>query len=300
MIYISITHQLKRGEILTSNNFNYSYEEIFQRNIGIHTEEMQELLRKSTVAIAGVGGVGGTTAEALVRMGIGSLKIADSDVYEVHNINRQVGALNSTLGKRKTDVMYERLKNINPYLKAETYPEGVTLENIAKFIQGANAVVDAVDYYVPDIRLAIHQGARKNKQYVFCPPAGGFGVLVLCFDSESPSIEDFLEYPKDPKKIKDYQVDPKKFIGCELDYLPEIFFKTFKKETPYVSTNGATVMLAGAVTSVQIIKALMYKEQQRDSNKFKEYGKIKLITVPHALRIDGWGEQYCLKANFNK
>jgi tRNA A37 threonylcarbamoyladenosine dehydratase len=123
-----------------------SYHDIFKRNLGVLTPQAQQLLRGAVVAIAGLGGLGGTTAEVLTRLGVGHLRLADFDRYEVHNINRQIGAAMSTLGELKTDVMARRLRDINPNLSVETIPEGVTAGNASRFVAGSDIVVDAVDF----------------------------------------------------------------------------------------------------------------------------------------------------------
>ena len=73
-----------------------------------------EKLHKSHVAVFGLGGVGSYTAEALARAGVGELTVVDSDTVSVTNINRQLYALNSTVGVKKTDVAAQRIKDINP------------------------------------------------------------------------------------------------------------------------------------------------------------------------------------------
>ena len=79
-------------------------------------EEMLDHFRNSTVAVIGVGGVGGYAAEMIVRSGVGHLIILDSDDVSVTNKNRQLLALDSTVGRQKCDVLAERLKDINPEL----------------------------------------------------------------------------------------------------------------------------------------------------------------------------------------
>lgn len=77
-------------------------------------EEALDRLSRAHIALFGVGGVGGYCAEALIRAGVGHLTIVDNDVVDVTNINRQLIALGSTVGRQKTDVMEERLKDIAP------------------------------------------------------------------------------------------------------------------------------------------------------------------------------------------
>ena len=80
-----------------------------------------EKLKKSRVIVFGIGGVGGYTVEALVRSGIGEIDIVDNDKVSISNLNRQIVALNSTIGEYKVDVMKKRALDINPDLKINTY-----------------------------------------------------------------------------------------------------------------------------------------------------------------------------------
>lgn len=80
-----------------------------------------EKLKKSKVAIYGIGGVGSYTAEGLARAGVENLVLIDIDKVDITNINRQILALHSTVGKRKIDVMKERILDINPSAKVEVY-----------------------------------------------------------------------------------------------------------------------------------------------------------------------------------
>lgn len=92
---------------------------IFEREINLIGESAFNKLQNSTVAVFGLGGVGSFVAEALARAGVGKLVICDNDVIAPHNINRQLYALHSTVGKFKTEVAFERLKDINPNLQVE-------------------------------------------------------------------------------------------------------------------------------------------------------------------------------------
>lgn len=103
-------------------------------------------LKKSRVAVFGIGGVGGYVAEALARSGIGEIDLIDSDKVSISNINRQIVALHSTVGKYKTEVMADRIKDINPNAKVNVYnifylPETA---NDFDFLQ-YDYIVDAVD-----------------------------------------------------------------------------------------------------------------------------------------------------------
>ena len=119
------------------------------------TEGLRKL-RESSVAVIGVGGVGAAAAEMLVRAGVGRLLIVDSDEVGETNINRQLPALHSTVGKLKCEVLRDRLLDINPALKLECVGEFICEDNVAAVLEGKGLdyVVDAIDTLSPKIALA--------------------------------------------------------------------------------------------------------------------------------------------------
>ncbi len=103
-------------------------------------------LRDATVAVVGLGGVGGHAAEALARSGVGRLILIDHDVVAVSNLNRQVVALESTLGRPKVDVMAERIAQINPDCQVLTHQAFYSRESHNHLLQEApHFVADAID-----------------------------------------------------------------------------------------------------------------------------------------------------------
>ena len=93
--------------------------EQFNRTSLLFGEEAIKIFQKSRVAVMGLGGVGSFAAEALVRSGIGSILLVDFDKVGISNINRQIPALHSTVGKLKTEAMKERILDINPNINIE-------------------------------------------------------------------------------------------------------------------------------------------------------------------------------------
>lgn len=119
-------------------------------------------LSGARVVVVGVGGVGGYAAEMLVRAGLGHIVIIDSDVVGESNINRQILALHSTVGRPKVEVLRERLMDINPDLDIITIGEYVNEESIPALFDGLcpDAVVDAIDTLSP--KIALIQYCLKN------------------------------------------------------------------------------------------------------------------------------------------
>ena len=96
---------------------------IFQREELLIGKENLKKLKNSHVIVFGVGGVGGFTVEALVRGGIGELTVVDYDTIDITNINRQIIALQNTVGRNKVDVIKERAVSINPEIKIHAFKE---------------------------------------------------------------------------------------------------------------------------------------------------------------------------------
>jgi len=118
----------------------------FSRTEALIGKENGEKLKNAKVAVFGLGGVGGHTVEALARAGIGYLVLVDYDTYDITNINRQIGALHSTIGRNKVEVMKERILDINPEAIVETYrPEEIEGEESSIIDSTFSYVVDAID-----------------------------------------------------------------------------------------------------------------------------------------------------------
>lgn len=129
--------------------------ERFIRTSLVIGEDKIDELSKCRVAVFGIGGVGGYVCEALARSGVGSLALFDGDTVAVSNINRQIIALSSTIGKYKADVMKDRIAEINPDAEVEAYNIFFREENADKFdFTRFDYIVDAVDDIKAKLTLA--------------------------------------------------------------------------------------------------------------------------------------------------
>ncbi|KAF0825518.1 tRNA threonylcarbamoyladenosine dehydratase [Cytobacillus firmus] len=126
----------------------------FSRNELAIGKEGLEKMKNSTVAVLGIGGVGSFAAEALARSGVGRLVLVDKDDVDITNVNRQVIALLSTVGKPKVDLMKERIKDINPDCEVIALKMFYTEETYEQFFNyGLDFVVDASDTIAYKIHL---------------------------------------------------------------------------------------------------------------------------------------------------
>ena len=119
-------------------------------------KEAVERLKSKRVIVFGVGGVGGYTCEALARTGIGRIDLVDNDTVSLSNINRQIIALHSTVGRPKVDVMKERIFDINPQIEVDAFNMLFTPENSNEFdFSQYDYVVDAIDMVKSKVELAV-------------------------------------------------------------------------------------------------------------------------------------------------
>jgi tRNA threonylcarbamoyladenosine dehydratase len=163
--------------------------EQFSRNLGVMSEEEIQKLHGTTIAIAGCGCIGGFAAELLARMGVGKLILADPDIFDVSNINRQCAATHRTVGQKKVEALKDHLLSIHPELEIHCFPEGVNEGNIEAFLDGADYVIDAIDYFAFPEAVALHRASRKKGLYITTAVALGFGTSVLAFDPHGLTIE---------------------------------------------------------------------------------------------------------------
>ena len=135
-------------------------------------KEKVNKLKNSSVAIFGVGGVGGYVAEALARSGVGHLTLIDNDVVSISNINRQIIALHSTIGMFKTQVMKNRILDINPNAVVDTHECFYTGETSGNFdFKKYDYVVDAIDTVSGKIQLVM-QAEECNTPIISSMSAG--------------------------------------------------------------------------------------------------------------------------------
>lgn len=126
----------------------------FERTERLLGHEAMARLRHARVAVFGLGGVGSSCAEALARSGLGYLRIVDHDAVADSNCNRQLHAMSSTLGRPKTEVMKERLQDINPRIELDARHQFFAADTADQLLDGQlDAVVDAIDAMGPKIEL---------------------------------------------------------------------------------------------------------------------------------------------------
>lgn len=183
----------------------FAYDRAFARNIGWLTPDEQRTLRGKTVAIAGMGGVGGVHLLTLARLGIGAFRIADFDRFDIANFNRQVGATVSTLGLEKATVLAAMAKDINPELDIQVFSQGVDASDPSNFLRGADLYIDGLDFFA---------FAARQATFAACAAAGipavtaaplGMGSALLTFMPGKMSFDEYFlwgDLPDDEKALR--------------------------------------------------------------------------------------------------
>ena len=255
------------------------YEAMFSRNQDLISAKEQEKIRDCTVAIAGVGGIGGLLAERLIRIGVRHLKIADPGSFEMSNFNRQFGSHIRSLGKNKAKEVYWQCKQINPEADIICDTKGILSEKDAEaFVTDVDVIVDAMDYGLFKQAVYLQTAARRRGIYYMFSSAIGFGTVVVIFDPDGYTLEEYNDLGQNKNSNEKGQPDisQKNVVPYLASYIfealgDEKLNKIIKREIP-VPVNSIGVGLSSIVTANEVINIVIKKKP--------------IITAPHYLFID--------------
>lgn len=227
----------------------FDYSTAFARNLGFLSAAEQEKLRNARVAIAGLGGTGGAQVHALARMGIGRFNLADPDIFELINFNRQAGARMDTIGRSKVDVCEEIVLGINPEAGIHKFAAGISEGNIDEFLGDADIVVDSLDFYCFQERFLLYRAARERGLWVLTAPPLGFGFTLLVFDPNGMTFEDYFGF-EDGMSERELVVSliagiaPRPYM---MAYMDKEVVSTGHRQLP--SVGAAPFMIAGVIAT---------------------------------------------------
>ncbi len=238
----------------------FDYDQAFDRNLGWLTNEEQAKLRQSTVAIAGLGGAGGFQAQALARLGITRFKFADPDVFELTNLNRQIGATHDSLGKSKVAVLRDMVLSINPEADVELFPEGVHEKNISSFLDGSDLVIDGIDFFALEAKLLLFRKSREKGLTVITSCPLGFGASLLVFSPQGMTFEEYFDFrpglsEEDKNFAFAFGLSPTPLC---LSYMNSRASELGSRRASSVSPG---LMLVGAITGTEAVKHLTGKRK---------------------------------------
>ena len=246
----------------------------FSRTLGLITRDELKALEGKTVAIAGLGGVGGSHLLTLTRLGLGGFHLADFDTFALENFNRQAGANMSTLGQPKLDVMEDAARQINPDLRIRRFPEGVSAENIDEFLEGVDIYVDSLDYFAFGIRSLVFKACYERGIPAVTAGPLGMGVALLNFMPGEMTFGAYFDW-------KDTDTEFVKAVKFLVGLAPSMPHRHYLVDRSYVDLHArkgpSTPMgceLCAGFAGTELLKILLNR------------GKIR--PAPHSLHFDAY------------
>ena len=226
-------------------------------------KQAQELLARSTIGIAGTGGIGGAMALRLARFGVKHIKIADPESFDWSNINRQLGASKDTIGRNKSEVVGEIVYNLAGDVTIEVFKDGITSENATEFVSGCDIILDQLEFYVIKEKFALHKAFRKEKKCkcILACSVVGWNSHLYKFTKESMPIEEWYGI-SDDYTITDELTD--KLIKLWSPNLPH--FPPYNEIRRWMKDNNAAPIFAGApplaegILTQRVILSLLDRE----------------------------------------
>jgi molybdopterin/thiamine biosynthesis adenylyltransferase len=174
-------------------NKPFEYQTAFSRNIGWITHQEQDTLKSKRIAIAGLGGVGGSHLLTLARLGVGKFNISDFDRFELPNFNRQAGASLSHLNQPKVDVLAEMALDINPTLDIKKFSSGVNTDNLTEFLTDVDVYVDGLDFFAFAAREALFSACAERGIPAITAAPLGMGAALLNFMPGQMTFEQYFQ-----------------------------------------------------------------------------------------------------------
>lgn len=261
---------------------NINYRQIVDRNIGLLTEEEQEIIRNSHVAVFGMGGLGGIIAEILVRSGVTRITIVDKDVFDPTNLNRQIFAFIDTIGLPKTDVAEEFLRRINPELTV-IKASNVGQHNIHLLLKGIRVALLALD----DITgcIIISRSARQLN----IPLVEGWAIPygnVRVFTAETPSLEEVYHLSTEGRDISSLTTEERQLLNLKMlyelrslegiaEYYPDLALQRIN--SGIITSFAPMVWLTAVFMATEALKIILNKGQIAYAPSYHLYDPYKNV-----------------------
>lgn len=263
------------------------YWQATQRNLGLVTRGEQERLRNATVALCGLGGMGGINCLTLARMGIGKFHLADLDEFSIANVNRQFGATTSTAGRPKVDAIADMARDINPGAGITTFDTGIHPRNVHEFLRDVDVVVDAIDFFAVDSRLLLYRTARElGKTVVFSAPIGFSGTLHV-FTPDGMRFEEYFD-------IRDNMSTYDKLVAFGVGLTPRATHRPYMDMRKLDASSGAGPSIASAcvigagLLTTEVLVILLNRRSIQAAPRYVQFDPYRQIYRRGRLR---WGNR---------
>lgn len=254
----------------------FDYHTAFSRNIGWVTPAEQEVLRTKCVAIAGMGGVGGSHLLALTRLGIGSFHLSDMDVFELANFNRQAGANLETIGSPKVETLANMAMDINPTLQVRTFPGGLGASNTREFLTDSDLYLDGLDFFAVEARCRVFALCAQMEIPAVTAAPLGMGAALLNFLPGEMSFEEYFQLDGQPEQEQLLRF----FIGLAPAGLQQRYLVDASTIDLAAHKGPSTPMgceLCAGVAATQALKILL--------------GRGKVLAAPHGMQYDAFNNK---------
>jgi sulfur-carrier protein adenylyltransferase/sulfurtransferase len=255
----------------------FNYDLAFSRNIGWFTEAEQHILQSKRIAIAGMGGVGGSHLLTLIRLGITKFHLSDFDEFACENSNRQAGANINTYDKKKLDTMVEMAKAINPEVEIEVFPEGIHQGNAKAFLEGIDCYVDSLDFFAVQARILVFKLCAEKAIPATTAAPIGMGTAYLNFLPGKMTFEEYFGL--------DGYSENEQYLKFLLGLTPAALQKSYLVDPSKLDLVGkkgpSTIIgcqLAAGVTATQVVKIFL--------------NRGKVLNVPWGLHFDAYTNKY--------
>ena len=235
--------------IYNENNYNERVSRTipFLGRTSKEQQEAQKMLSTAVIGIAGAGGIGGAMAVRLARFGVKKIKIADPDVFDWSNINRQLGANKENIGRNKADVVGEMTYKIAEDVDIEIFTDGITVDNAEEFVSGCDIILDQVDFSIIKEKYALHQAFRtENKcKCILACSVIGWSAHLYKFEKNSMPLEEWYSF-EDHENVKSLakSVKTAKLLKYWAPRFPH--FPSFENIMEWIKENDTLPIFAGA------------------------------------------------------
>lgn len=272
----------------------FDYEEAFSRNLGLISPDEQQRLRQCRVAIPGMGGVGGLHLMTLVRLGIGKFRIADADEFTLGNFNRQFGSSTSTLNQPKATALAAEARAVNPELEIDVCTEFIDETNVDAFLDGADLLVDSVDFFAFDARRLLFREARKRGMWAVTAGPIGFSTAWMCFDPSDMSFDEYFDLRDDMDGL-DRFVAFALGLAPKTTHVPYFDFSFVDKESKRGPSVASACRLASGVIGAESVKILLGRGDVRAAPWFHQFDPYRYLLKRGRLRFGNRGPIQRLK-----
>lgn len=251
----------------------FDYDRAFDRNVGWVTAAEQQILRTKTVAIAGMGGVGGVHLLTLARLGIQRFRIADFDTFDLANFNRQVGATMSTLGQPKAEVLAAMVRDINPAAEIRIFPKGVDAANLTEFLDGVDLYIDGLDFFAFQAREETFSACERKLIPAITVAPIGMGAALLNFIPGRMTFEQYFGWAG--------QSDDEKALRFLVGLAPAGLHRQYlvvPSRVNLAERRGPSTMMAcqicAGIAGTEALKVLL--------------GRGQVLAAPHGMHFDAY------------